>query len=193
MTKSGVYEIRNMRNSKRYLGSSVSLVNRFAQHKSDLRYNKHRNGHLQYAWNKYSEQNFEFNVLFYTRPEYTLAIEQILLDELMPEYNIAKNAEAPHQGLRHSEETRKKIGEAGRGRMVKEETKNKLSRAGLGNKNALGNNFSHTEKAKQKISRAKMGNKVWLGRRHSEETRLKMSESQKLRQAKERTSRKASL
>lgn len=59
----GIYSITNIINSKCYVGQSVDISRRFSQHRSNLNKNKHVNRHLQYAWNKYGENNFKFDVL----------------------------------------------------------------------------------------------------------------------------------
>lgn len=58
-----IYSILNKENGKIYVGQSVNPKQRFAKHKSLLRYNKHDNDHLQNSWNKYGEDAFEFNIL----------------------------------------------------------------------------------------------------------------------------------
>lgn len=42
-----------------------------------LRANKHRNSHLQSAWNRHGEDNFEFSVLAVCSPGWCLCVEQI--------------------------------------------------------------------------------------------------------------------
>lgn len=59
----GIYYIRNKINDKMYIGQSTNIDARWSHHKTDLRNNNHHNHHLQYAWNKYGEDNFEFNVI----------------------------------------------------------------------------------------------------------------------------------
>ena len=59
---SGIYKIINKVNGKYYVGSSGRVLDRWATHKRDLRKNRHDNSHLQFAWNKYGEVNFEFVV-----------------------------------------------------------------------------------------------------------------------------------
>jgi predicted GIY-YIG superfamily endonuclease len=49
---SGVYEIKNTLNNKRYIGSSVNIQKRWYAHKRMLNLNTHPNKHLQAAWNK---------------------------------------------------------------------------------------------------------------------------------------------
>ena len=59
----GIYEIYNKVNNKRYIGRSIDIKYRWRQHKTQLRHGKHKNRHLQKAWDKYGEDNFVFNVI----------------------------------------------------------------------------------------------------------------------------------
>lgn len=62
--KFGVYEIKNVKNGKRYIGSTKKSFDiRWEQHRKNLRKNNHINNHLQHAWNKYGEESFEFSVI----------------------------------------------------------------------------------------------------------------------------------
>jgi len=58
MNKSGIYKIVNLVNDKIYIGSSINLKNREKDHFKDLKGNYHSNRYLQYAFNKYGENNF---------------------------------------------------------------------------------------------------------------------------------------
>ena len=60
---SGIYKITNLINNKVYIGKGTKISGRIAAHKYLLRNNKHNNCHLQYAWNKYGEQNFTFETI----------------------------------------------------------------------------------------------------------------------------------
>ena len=59
----GIYAIVNIINNKKYIGSATRLKERFRNHKTLLKRNKHFNSHLQNAWNKYGEDNFKFEIL----------------------------------------------------------------------------------------------------------------------------------
>jgi len=60
--KSGIYKIINKVNGKYYIGSSNDIKGRWSEHKNDLKANRHDNDYLQKSWNKYGEENFEFEV-----------------------------------------------------------------------------------------------------------------------------------
>ena len=58
--QSGIYAIVNLFNGKKYIGATINFQKRFQRHKNYLIVNKHPNTHLQYSWNKYTENNFKF-------------------------------------------------------------------------------------------------------------------------------------
>ena len=59
--KSGIYQIVNLLEPEKfYIGSAQKFGKRRNQHWSRLQLNKHENEHLQRAWSKYGEENFEF-------------------------------------------------------------------------------------------------------------------------------------
>lgn len=94
----GVYKIENLINSKIYIGSTTqSFLIRFRQHYTDLKRGCHKNDHLQYAWNKYKECNFEFTILESCNKDICFLREQHYLDFLNPMdpiigYNINPNS-----------------------------------------------------------------------------------------------------
>lgn len=75
---SGVYQIYNTVNGKRYIGSSIHIEQRFKEHLRNLRANKHVNAHLQSAWNKYGEHSF-VDVKYY--PSLREASRQLGIDK----------------------------------------------------------------------------------------------------------------
>ena len=88
ITNIGIYEIRCTITNKVYIGSSKQIKKRLAEHKNELRKNKHCNSCLQGVWNKYGENAFEFscikNLNKNTTSEELLVVEQQFLDKIQP-------------------------------------------------------------------------------------------------------------
>ena len=80
--QSGIYQIRNIKNNKVYIGSSARLYYRKIEHFSRLRNNSHDNSYLQKSWNKYGEENFVFEILEYCEENSLLEREQHYFDTL---------------------------------------------------------------------------------------------------------------
>lgn len=92
-------------------------------------------------------------------------------------------------GFIHSEEARKKISEANKGKIFSKETLKKISEANTGKKRSQETlkKLSEAHKGKiflketlKKLSEANKGNQYAKGRKHSEEARKKMSEMKKI-------------
>lgn len=58
-----IYSITQISTNKIYVGLTTDYTRRKNEHLYDLRHNKHHNAHLQRAWDKYGESDFEFKVL----------------------------------------------------------------------------------------------------------------------------------
>ena len=187
--KGGIYKIINTVSGKQYVGSAVNLKERKWKHWSALKGGKHDNSYLQRAWNKYSENAFEFRIVGKCRPEDLIRLEQEVMDHLKPEYNLSPTA-GSQLGFKHTEETRRKISEAVTGRVVSAETKHKMSEALMGNTNSLGH--VTTEETRKKLSKANMGNTNSLGCVPSTETRRKLSVARRRRQIPKEVGRKIS-
>lgn len=186
---SGIYVIRNTKNCKVYLGQTKNLHKRFREHWSALQSNRHRNRHLQHAWNKYGGLAFEFVILEYCPVESLNKREQYWLDSYADKggcYNFALDVVAPMRGLKFSAAHRKKISDANRGKVVSDETRQKMSIA-LRGKRA-------SDETRQKLSDMRRGEKhPNFGKHLSEETRYKISEAiRKQPPASEETRRKLS-
>lgn len=165
----GIYEIVNLADGKgtSYVGSSVDIEHRWGQHRSELQGGHHPNRHLQAAWDKYGEDAFVFSALEEVGRDMLLVMEQEYLDDYFDRghcYNLAITA-GPHGPL--SEEHKRKIGAAHKGKAVSEETRRKLSEAHKGR--PLGEEHRHN------ISKALQGNQNCLGHKHTEETKRKLS------------------
>ena len=109
--KSGIYSIKNILNNKTYVGSSINLKKRKREHFYQLRKGTHSNKHLQNAFSKYGETNFEFAVLERIEGKITNRETEWIkkLDSANREhgYNIAKKG-GSCLGCVHGEEARRK-------------------------------------------------------------------------------------
>lgn len=172
----GIYKIANKVNGKYYIGSTNDFDRRWLkEHLPVLRGGVHSLAHLQNAWNKYGEDNFEFLITEEVKGDRKTLMcrEQDYLDEGFSKgvlYNQATRAgggdssgEASRMwGRHHSIETKQKIGKSNGGE----------SGWWFGKK--------HTEETKAKMSVAQSGknNPQW-GKSPSKETRCKQSEAHK--------------
>jgi len=112
---SGVYKITSP-NGKVYVGSSKDLKGRAMKHRSTLKRNAHKNPKLQNSWNKYGK--FVFEPIYFCEESELEKWEQVFINEINPSLNILKIAYSS-KGYKHTEETKKEIGEATRQRLKK--------------------------------------------------------------------------
>lgn len=92
--KSGIYQIVNNINNKRYIGSSNNIIRRFSGHRYCFKKGQRGNAHLRNAWRKYGSENFKFEILEHCQI-YELAVrEQYYIDKYLPKelYNKRKDA-----------------------------------------------------------------------------------------------------
>lgn len=180
----GVYCFKNIVDGKMYVGSaSKSIWARRKSHLKMLRANRHHSIHFQHAWNKYGRASFRFSVLYRCEPKDCLTWEQFYIDVFQVAdcrygYNRNPNASsclgkklspesvARMRSRRPSEETKRKIREALKGRVLSQESiaKGAAKRKGM---------KYHTEESKKKISAAQKG------RVQSQEEREKRAQSLK--------------
>jgi group I intron endonuclease len=152
---SGIYKITNIRNNKCYIGSTINIIGRWAQHKKSLSDNKHHSIKLQRSYNKYDKNSFKYEIIEKCSENLLIIREQYFID-LFDSYRNGYNSTpfaGNNLGMKHSDET-----------------KEKLRKSSMGNKNRLGKTF--TEDIKRQISEKLKGKPL------SEETKKKMSESQ---------------
>lgn len=191
----GIYEILNTVNGKRYIGSSVNIVQRWHLHRSHLSQGVHHSVVLQRAWDKYGEKVFAFHPLMLLPSVDLILWEQQYLDEFAPAYNICKTA-GNCLGVKHTAETRAnmsasmtparraKIGNQHRGKILSDAQKTAISVATTGRIKSLaeraklsiamkGRVFTPETIAKMSIA-AKKREKIF-GRVHTEETKEKIS------------------
>lgn len=166
MAESGIYEIVNLVNGKRYVGSSVDLSRRLRVHRRHLVVGTHHNARLQRAWKKYGPEAFDFRVVLLCGTESLIEQEQAAIDRLKPEYNLSPTA-GNLLGFRLTDEQRA----ACKGRKQTEEWVQKRSQSHVGAK--------RSEETRRRISEAMTGKKHKTPR--SAETRAKLSEAMKAR------------
>jgi hypothetical protein len=118
----GLYMVHCLVNDKRYYGESKNVSARLNSHRSLLNRKIHPNTLLQHDWNTYGINNFEFIVLFmgstWEKHEDRLCKEtELILADRSLCYNYLVTSSRPLSlnpffGKRHSEETKKAIGDA---------------------------------------------------------------------------------
>ncbi len=169
-----IYKITNKINGKIYIGQTIRPV--------DVRWRCHcqKGNALFNAINKYGKENFTIEEIDRACSINELNEKEIFwikeLNCVAPNgYNLRLGGES---GGRHSEETRKRISEASKGRVVSEDTRKKKSIMFSGENNpAFGKNYNQgkecSPETRDKISKAHTGMK------RSEETCRKIGESKK--------------
>lgn len=191
--KCGIYAIVNPAQHAVYVGSSVNIECRLARHRSWLVIGRHHCIHLQRAWNKYGPSAFKFIVVEECSRVRLRRVEQLWLDFLPLLYNTNPSATTPpsrrgstmsaenrakqsarFKSIVRTEQWRKRIGDAQRGKTASEHTRRLLSEARNG----------RPLNDKEKAGRIVFADKL-RGRSRppfSAETRAEMSASQKLKQ-----------
>jgi group I intron endonuclease len=140
---SGIYQILNVENGKRYIGSAVDFEKRWRAHMGELRRGSHHSIGLQRAYNKYGERAIQCGIILNCPANKwdLLYNEQWFIDMDKPEYNTCKKAgncmgrkfsaaskaklSATITGRKHTPEWNANIGVAGVGRIVTAETREK--------------------------------------------------------------------
>ena len=122
--KSGIYQIRNTADGKRYIGRTVDFVKREHTHFWALENNRHCNRHLQSAYN-INPSAFVFEVIeeckkdaLNDREIYWIAYYGTMDDS--KGYNLCEGGQAT-DGYKFTEEQKKKISEKNKGRKYSQE------------------------------------------------------------------------
>jgi len=188
--RSGVYKILCKPSGKVYVGSSKDVDCRWRAHRSQLARGVHHNLHLQRAWGKHGPEAFIFAIVESVKPDPDLLIERegVCIRKICPEFNIQKDPRLSPTVGGLSEEHKRKISEAlkGRnlGRDVSQETRRKIGEANKGRPSfRKGQRLS--EEHKRKIGEANSGKRRTLvqraaqavantGKKHTDATKEKM-------------------
>lgn len=117
----GIYCIKNIINGKCYIGQAIKLKNRFKDHFRNWENPIYENIALYKAFKKYGLDNFELSILKEFRSALTAETKENLdywekyyikeLDTYNKGYNSTLGGDAGVLGLKHTEETIKKISE----------------------------------------------------------------------------------
>lgn len=75
----GIYQILNTANNKRYIGSSIDVKARLREHRYKLNHGKHVNPHLSSSWVKYGKDNFLTQIILECRQEDLLFYEDLII------------------------------------------------------------------------------------------------------------------
>ena len=167
----GIYMIRNKINDKVYIGQSIHIQNRLDGHKRELRKGRHDSRHLQFAWDKYGEENFEFLSICECRKE--------KLNEMEQYYILCFESYLSDFGYNTS------LG--GQSSLMREETRIKIGNSVRGEKNGFYGKH-HTEEQKVKWSEQRSGKNApaygrtgekhpFYGKHHTEEAKEKMRQA----------------
>lgn len=153
----GIYAITNVLSDTVYYGHTRNIKERLYKHKSALKCKKHANPHLQSSYNKYGINAFVFAPVQLVENEKDLVTtEQWFMDNAYAiglklfNYLPATNSRI---GMVTSEETKKKISLAHKGRIFSEEWKNNISKAKKGH--------TVSEQTIQKMKAKLKGRSVW--------------------------------
>ena len=187
---SGIYFIKNLINSKVYIGSSSNIYRRYLCHRGRLLRNEHHNLHLQNSVNMYGIENFEFQIITLCPKEkiYLEKLENFFLNSTENKYNIEKVA-ANGTGKILTIKHKNNISKGNLGRIVTAETREKISKGNKGNV-PYNKGLPMSEEQKLKISLSNKGkilseeHKIKLkiafkGKHHSNETKVKCSKASK--------------
>lgn len=150
----GIYQIVNLINGKRYVGSALKLYSRKHGHFSILKTNKHHCRHLQHAYIKHGENNFKFEVILYCDKENLIFYEQRAIDtykKINLLYNVCLIA-GSNLGLKHTKRSKSNMSKAHKGKKLTQEHKNKIGAASK----------MMSKETKIKISEAHKGFKSYL-------------------------------
>jgi len=109
--RSGIYQIVNSENGKRYVGSTVCFRTRFNTHRLQLNKGAHHSSYLQRAWDKYGPDAFKFQIVMICAPEDNIFFEQRAMDAFestndLLGYNVAPAA-GSQLGFKHSDKSKK--------------------------------------------------------------------------------------
>lgn len=168
MKNSGrIYLIRNIINSKIYVGKTTKTLNQRLSSHFYFAIKKESKTHLHKAIRKYGKENFIIEEIECC--ENNLGDREIFwISELNPDYNQTLGGDGGILGYEHTEKTKKILSEKRKGKYSKE--------------NNPFYNRKHTDEQKKKWSEMRKGCQSpcgFFGKKHTTESKLKTSQSLK--------------
>ena len=165
-----IYSIECTVNGKCYIGRTSDTKRRQQDHFCALRGKRHRNAHLQSAFNKYGESSFVWKVMMVCESEkHARENESYFLKNLWNMdclYNLAENSNGGgYKGRIVTEKTRQIMSESRKKYFSNPDARRRLSESRKG--------FKMSDEQKAKLS------EIHKGKVLTEEHRKKMSEAQK--------------
>lgn len=106
--KSGIYCIENTETSQCYIGSSANMQKRCNAHRCLLNNGKHKNVKLQRSYIKYGFESFHFFVIEFTEVNDLIRLEQKIVSEKDPFFNLRIVVDG-NRGIKLSSETKSKM------------------------------------------------------------------------------------
>lgn len=132
----GIYKFLNTVTGKFYIGSAVDIDRRWDDHIRSLNGKYHSNIYLQASWNLHGEEAFEFIILEYCEIENLKWREQYWIDitdccNRNVGYNLSPDATSTY-GYKHSNEFKEKVRARRLGAKASDETRRKISEGNKG-------------------------------------------------------------
>ena len=167
-----IYKITNTLNGKAYIGQTIRDAEK-TRIRDHLTGNVNGSRLVKRAIEKYGQDTFTYEILHDgIIPEFLNDLEK----EVIEKYNTLAprgyNLDAGGSNGSPSEETKRKISEASKGKKMSEEARRKQSEAKKGEKNPMYGKYGEKHPMYGKPSA-----KGFLGKKHSDETLQRMSES----------------
>lgn len=147
--ESGVYTLTVQKTGQVYVGSTTDIHRRMIQHSHGFRHGTHSNANLREAVSSGGDVILDFTPVDGSLEEIRSAEEDAIKHHLEAGnlLNVSLKPDCPMYGARHSDESKQKIAEANKGKVVSEETKIRRSQSMVGVK--------HTEMRRRNVSDAK--------------------------------------
>lgn len=178
MKQSGIYQIQSKIKPERiYIGSAIDIHSRIQKHMSELKRGKHGNSRLQNHANKYGIDDLVVKIIEPCLLGFLLVREQYYIDTLNPYFNICKVA-GNTTGIKFSDEAKKKISDAHRGKKGHRPSPEGIERIRQAHKGRI---FSDETREKMRKAWRPKGTEYKKGEKQPPEIRLKRGMTLKAR------------